>query len=81
MATKGGSKGRYICKVGFYDIYAKDSMKKAQGRGEKMEVSSTEYCLYHSKKLVERGLKTKDLAITKAKELLGETFREVYNIK
>ena len=56
-------------------------MKKTQGRGEKMEVSSTEYCLYHSKKLVEKGLKTKDLAITKAKELLGDKFREIYNIK
>jgi hypothetical protein len=56
-------------------------MKKTQGRGEKMEVSSTEYCLYHSKKLVEKGLKTKDLAIVKAKELLGETFCQVYNIK
>ena len=27
MATKSGQKGRYICKVGFYDIYAKDSFK------------------------------------------------------
>ena len=79
--AKSGGKGRYITKVGFYDIYAKDSFKKAQGRGEKMEVSSTEYCLYHSKKLVEKGLKTKDLAIVKAKELLGENFRQVYNIQ
>lgn len=79
--AKSGGKGRYITKVGFYDIYAKDSFKKAQGRGEKMEVSSTEYCVYHSKKLVEKGLKTKDLAVSKAKELLGEVFREIYNIK
>ena len=27
MATKSGQKGRYITKVGFYDIYAKDSLK------------------------------------------------------
>ena len=27
MATKSGNKGRYICKVGFYDIYAKDTLK------------------------------------------------------
>jgi hypothetical protein len=79
--AKSGGKGRYITKVGFYDIYAKDSFKKSQGRGEKMEVSSTEYCLYHSKKLVEKCFKTKDLAVVKAKELLGESFREVYNIK
>ena len=26
---KDTQKGRYICKVGFYDVYAKDSMKKA----------------------------------------------------
>ena len=27
MATKGGLRGRYICKVGFYDVYAKDTLK------------------------------------------------------
>ena len=27
MATKSGNKGRYICKVGYLDIYAKDSLK------------------------------------------------------
>jgi hypothetical protein len=78
--AKDTQKGRYICKVGFYDVYAKDSMKKASGRGEKMEVSSTDYCVYHSKKLVERGLKTKDLAVSKAKDLLGVKFREVYSL-
>ena len=30
MATKSGNKGRYICKVGFYDIYAKDTLKPAK---------------------------------------------------
>ena len=55
-------------------------MKKSSGRGEKMEVSSTDYCVYHSKKLVERGLKTKDLAVSKAKDLLGVKFREVYSL-
>jgi hypothetical protein len=78
--AKDTQKGRYICKVGFYDVYAKDSMKKSSGRGEKMEVSSTDYCVYHSKKLVERGLKTKDLAVSKAKDLLGVKFREVYSL-
>jgi hypothetical protein len=53
-------------------------MAKSGGKGRYI---TTEYCLYHSKKLVEKGLKTKDLAIVKAKELLGESFREVYNIK
>jgi len=78
--AKDSQKGRYICKIGFYDVYAKDSMKKSSGRGEKMEVSSTDYCVYHSKKLVERGLKTKDLAVSKAKDLLGVKFREVYSL-
>jgi hypothetical protein len=77
---KAVQKGRYICKVGFYDVYAKDSMKKSTGRGEKMEVSSTEYVLYHSKKLVEKGMKTKDLAVAKAKEVLGVKYREVYSL-
>jgi hypothetical protein len=78
--AKDTKKGRYICKVGFYDVYAKDSMKKSSGRGEKMEVSSTDYCVYHSKKLVNRGLKTKDLSVSKAKDLLGVKFREVYGL-
>jgi hypothetical protein len=77
---KDTQKGRYICKVGFYDVYAKDSMKKSSGRGEKMEVGSTDYCVYHSKKLVNRGLKTKDLSVSKAKDLLGVKFREIYGL-
>ena len=77
---KAVQKGRYICKVGFYDVYAKDSMRKSSGRGEKMEVSTTEYVLYHSKKLVEKGMKTKDLAIAKAKEILGDKYRQVYSL-
>ena len=68
---KEKQKGRYICKVGFYDVYAKDSMRKVVGRGEKTEVGSTEYYLYHAKKLIEKGMKTKDLAVSKAKDLLG----------
>jgi hypothetical protein len=77
---KEKQKGRYICKVGFYDVYAKDSMKKSSGRGEKMEVSSTEYCIYHSKKLVEKGMKTKDLAVLKAKDLFGTKYKEIYSL-
>jgi hypothetical protein len=77
---KEKQKGRYICKVGFYDVYAKDSMRKSTGRGEKMEVNSTEYCLYHSKKLIEKGMKTKDLAVSKAKDLLGTKYQEIYSL-
>jgi hypothetical protein len=74
MATKSGNKGRYICKVGFYDIYAKDTLKPAKDskfKWVKGEVKSTEYIVFHAKKAIEKGLKTKDLAINKAVELLG----------
>lgn len=72
MATKSGGKGRYICKVGYLDIYAKDSMRKKQGRGKLEEVASTMFNIYHSKKLVQNGLKTKEIAVEKSKELLGD---------
>ena len=71
---KGQTKGRYICKVGFYDIYAKDTLKPKKDSKYKFtkgEVKSTEYVVYHAKKITEKGLKTKDLAIAKAIELLG----------
>ena len=67
---KGTTKGRYICKVGFYDIYAADSMRKKAGRGNLTEVASTVYNVYHAKKLKEKGFKTKDLAVEKAKEMM-----------
>ena len=67
---KGQTKGRYICKVGFYDIYAKDTMKVSKERGGKPQVASTDYQILHSKKTVEKGFKTKDLAVTKATEMM-----------
>jgi len=75
MATKSGQKGRYICKVGFYDVYAKDSMKPKKDRrpgSTETVVASTVYNLYHAKKLVENGYKTKDQVVEMAKFLLGE---------
>ena len=82
MATKSGNKGRYICKVGFYDIYAKDTLKpkkESKFKWLKGEVKSTDYVVYHSKKVIEKGLKTKDMAVTKAIELLGSK-RELYSL-
>ena len=82
MATKSGNKGRYICKVGFYDIYAKDTLKpkkESKFKWLKGEVKSTDYVVYHSKKVIEKGLKTKDIAVTKAIELLGSK-RELYSL-
>lgn len=67
--SKGQTKGRYICKVGFYDIYAKDAMKTSKERGAKPKVASTDYHIYHAKSLKEKGFKTKDLAVAKATEM------------
>jgi len=36
--------------------------------------------VYHSKKVIEKGLKTKDLAVSKATELLGDKYRAVYSL-
>ena len=74
MATKGNSKGRYMTKIGFYDIYAKDTYKPKKDNSSKHslpEVTSTDFCIYHAKKLVQKGFKTKDLAIEKASELMS----------
>lgn len=70
--SKGQTKGRYICKVGFYDIYAKDTMRTGKERGAKPQVASTDYVIYHSKKIVANGHKTKDLAVAKATEMMGK---------
>ena len=67
---KGQTKGRYICKVGFYDIYAKDTMRVSKERGGKPQVASTDYQIFDSKKTVDKGFKTKDLAVAKATELM-----------
>lgn len=75
MATKTGLKGRYICKVGFYDIYAKDTFKpkkESKFKFTKADVSSTVYNVYHAKKLVDKNFKTKDEAVNAAKTLLGD---------
>ena len=75
MATKSGLKGRYICKVGFYDVYAKDTFKpkkESKFKYAKPDVASTVYNIYHAKKLVEKGYKTKNEAVEMAKFLLGE---------
>lgn len=82
MATKSGNKGRYICKVGFYDIYAKDTLKprkESKFKWLKGEVKSTEYIVLHAKKVIEKGLKTKEMAVTRAIELLGPK-KELYGL-
>ena len=67
---KGITKGRYICKVGYLDVYAIDAMRKQPGRGDNKEVASTTYQIIHGKNIKERGFKTKDLAVAKATEMM-----------
>lgn len=67
--SKGQTKGRYICKVGFYDIYAKDSMKSGK---ESKQVKSTEYVIYHSKKMIQGGFKVKGDAVDQATVLMSK---------
>ena len=42
--SKGQTKGRYICKVGFYDIYAKDTMRSSKERSGKPQVDKDHHC-------------------------------------
>jgi hypothetical protein len=74
MGTKSGNKGRYICKVGFYDIYAKDTLKpkkESKYKFTKGDVKSTVYNILHAKKLVKGNLNTKNDAVNEAITLLG----------
>jgi hypothetical protein len=82
MGTKSGNKGRYICKVGFYDIYAKDTYKpkkESKYKFVKAEVKSTVYNVLHAKKLVKQNFKTKDKAVQEAVNLLGSK-AELYGL-
>ena len=81
MGTKTGQRGRYICKVGHYDIYAKDNLrpkKESKNKWVKGQVDSTEYVILHSKKTLSSGHKTKQTAIEKAIELLNENYKLIY---
>ena len=74
MGTKSGNKGRYITKVGYLDVYAKDSFKPKKSskyKFVKADIKSTVYNILHAKKLVKGNFKTKDEAIQNAIELLG----------
>ena len=75
MATNSGNKGRYICKVGYLDIYAKDTLKpkkESKHKFTKAEVKSTVYNVLHGKKHTVGNFNTKDDAVAKAIELMGD---------
>ena len=74
MGTKSGNKGRYICKVGYLDVYAKDNYKPKKDskyKFVKADVKSTVYNVLHGKKQIVGNFKTKDEAIANAIEALG----------
>jgi hypothetical protein len=75
MATKSGNKGRYITKVGYFDVYAKDNYKpkkESKYKFAKPDVKSTVYNVIHAKKLIMGNFKTKDEAVQHAIETLGD---------
>jgi hypothetical protein len=69
--AKGSSKGIYTSKVGFYDIYK--TLPSPKG-------GSVEFVIYHSKKLVTKGLKQKEEAVEKCLSLLGAKYKSVYGL-
>jgi hypothetical protein len=74
MGSKTGNKGRYITKVGYLDVYAKDSFKpKKESKYNfiQPDVKSTVYNVLHAKRLVKGDFKTKEEAVQNAIELLG----------
>jgi hypothetical protein len=82
MATKTGNKGRYICKVGYLDIYAKDTLKSKKDTTRncaKGEVKSTVYNILHGKKVSLANLNSKESAVAKAIELMGNKV-ELYGL-
>lgn len=80
MATtsKATKMGDYICKVGFYDIRQKTTQRKAKN-GIKNEVAKSEFVICKGKKLIESGFNTKEKAVLKATELLGDK-KSIYGL-
>jgi hypothetical protein len=75
MATKSGNKGRYICKVGYLDVYAKDSYKQkkeSKYKFAKPDIKSTVYNILHAKKIVKGNFNTKDEAVNEAIAQMGD---------
>jgi len=81
MATtsKATKMGNYICKVGFYDIRQKTTERKS-GKGNKTEVASSELVICHGRNFIEGGFNSKEKVVTRAKDLLGDVFCEVYGL-
>ena len=69
--AKGSANGNYTCKGGFYDIYK--TLPNPKG-------GSVDFVIYHSKKMVAKGLKKKEEAVEKCLELLGTKYKSVYGL-
>lgn len=71
VKSKATTCGSYICKVGYLDIRQKTTeRKKSSGSGT--ETSNSELVIYHGRKMIEGGFKSKEKAVSRAKELLGD---------
>lgn len=77
-------RGNYICKVGDLDIYQK-TIHETSGKGKSdvtnLKIKSRELSIYHAKKLVLGGFKTKDLAIEKATEIMEGGIKAIKDLK
>lgn len=82
MAVKKNDKGRYLRKVGYLDIRAKDEFKRgvAVGKFGKDPVNNTQINLYHAKEKVGGPFKNIELAIEEAKKIMGEKYCKIYNL-
>lgn len=62
---KPSSKGKYVVKVGLYDIYVLASSKPDSTKKHGYSMTF-DYRIYKNGKLVEKGLKSKETAAAKA---------------
>lgn len=73
--SKAALRGNYITKVGHLDIYMKLSIETDK-ETKKTRTSSHKFDIYHAKRLVEGGHKTKDEAVARAKSLVAENLKK-----
>jgi hypothetical protein len=62
---KASSKGKYVVKVGLYDIYVLATSKPDTTKKHGYSMTF-EYRIYKNGKLIEKGLKSRDAAVAKA---------------
>lgn len=82
MAVKKNDTGRYIKKIGYLDLRAKDQFVRgtATGKFGRDKVGGTELNLYHEKKKVGGPYKNVAEASNAAIKIMGEKYCEIYNL-